>query len=200
MGLLGGGGGVQEWVGRRDFLQEAPGVAPIPHFTAWAHLHSAVVEMVAVLLRATLHLQGQHPGWPADIGLPGIVLGMVEVIVVLLRSCLGFKGAPWSPGTAGEDLYTWFHLFGDLILLQRLHSSYAQDAGRGEQKSQGCSISSCPRGGSPSGRRNPGGTHTHAPTHTQPAPEVAISISGSKQANLATYPASGLDGSGTWGL
>lgn len=65
---------------------------------------SAVVEMVAVLLRDALHLQGQHPGgWPVGIGLPGIVLGrVVEVVMVLLWSRLDLEGAPLSPGAAGD--------------------------------------------------------------------------------------------------
>lgn len=110
---------------------------PTTHFAAQARLHSAVVEMVAVLLWAALHLQGQCPGWPTGIGLPGFILGVVEVVAVLLRFHLGLAGAPSSPGAAGEDLYTWFYLFGDLALLQQLHGLYAQDAGRGEQKQQG---------------------------------------------------------------
>jgi len=115
----------------------SPGVAATPDFTAGACLHSTVVEMVAVLLRAILHLPGQRPGWPAGISLPGVVLGMVEVVAVLLRSRLGFTRAPLSPGAAGEDLYTWFHLFGDLTLLWRLHGSYAKDAGTGKQSRRG---------------------------------------------------------------
>lgn len=133
MHLLGGAHG---WVGRGESPQEAPGVASAPYFAARAHLDSAVVEMVAVLLRATLYLHGQPPGWPAGIGLPGIILGVVEVVAVLLRSCLGLAGAPLSPGAAGEDLYTRFHLLGGLALWW-LHRSYAQDAGRGEQKQRG---------------------------------------------------------------
>lgn len=56
-------GGAPGWgKGRDEFPWEAPGAAPTPHFAARAQLHSAVVEMVAVLLQATLHPQGQHPG------------------------------------------------------------------------------------------------------------------------------------------
>lgn len=133
-------GEAQGWVGRGRFLQETPGVALTPHFTARVYLHSAVVDVVTILLRAILHLQGQHPGWPVGVSLPGIIRGVVEVVTILLWtilhlqgqhperhrgiglpgiilveavtllfwSCLDLGWAPLSPGTAGEDLYTWF--------------------------------------------------------------------------------------------
>lgn len=100
-------------------------------------LGSAVVEVVEVLLRAPLHLWGGHPGWPADIGLPGTVLRMVEMVKVLLGSRPGLAGAPLSCGAAGEDLDPWYHLSAHLSLLRRLHGSCTQDAGRGEQNQAG---------------------------------------------------------------
>lgn len=184
-------GEAQGWVGRGRFPQEALGVAPTPHFTAWAHLHSAVVDVVTVLLRAVLHLQGQHPGWPVGVSLPGIILRVVEVVTILLRAILHLQGqhpewhtgtglpgiilgvvevvtilfwycldlgwAPLSPGTAGEDLYTWF------TLLRCPNGSYTQDAGRGEQNQRGKVARYHPAPGEshPDGVQGPQGDSPH---------------------------------------
>lgn len=54
--------------------------------------YSAMVEVVAVLLRAILHLRGQNQGFPEVSRLLGLGLGLnygvVEVVAVLLRSHL----------------------------------------------------------------------------------------------------------------
>lgn len=155
-------GEAQGSVGRDKFPQEKPGAAPTPHFTAQAYIHSAMVDVVTIFLRAILHLWGWHPEWHTGIDLPGIILGVVQVVTILLRAilhlwdrhpewhtgtglpgiilglvqvvtilfwpCLYLGWAPLSPGTAGEDLYTWFTL---------LWCSYTQDAGRREQNHQG---------------------------------------------------------------
>lgn len=49
-----------------------------------------MVEVVAVLLRAILHLRGQNQGFPEVSRLLGLGLnyGVVEVVAVLLRSHL----------------------------------------------------------------------------------------------------------------
>lgn len=80
--------------------RETPGVAPTPHSTAWAHRHSAVVDLVTVLLRAILHLQGQHPGWPVGVSLAAIVLRVVEVVTILLGAILHLQGQhpEWHTG------------------------------------------------------------------------------------------------------
>lgn len=52
--------------------------------------YSAMVKVVAVLLRAILHLRGQNQGFPEVSRLLGLGLnyGVVEVVAVLLRSHL----------------------------------------------------------------------------------------------------------------